>query len=114
MTDRQRHGLILLLVAGLIAASAVVIATRKTVLGLDLKGGVELVYQGEPTPQTPKVTQAALDRAVDVMRNRVDQLGVSEPAIQTVAPNLIDSSCPTSRTSPRPSVRWATPPAGVL
>jgi SecD/SecF fusion protein len=94
MTDRQRHGLILLLVAGLIAASAVVIATRKTVLGLDLKGGVELVYQGEPTPQTPKVTQAALDRAVDVMRNRVDQLGVSEPAIQTVAPNLIDVQLP--------------------
>jgi SecD/SecF fusion protein len=94
MTDRQRHGLILLLVAGLIAASAVVIATRKTSLGLDLKGGVELVYQGQPTPQTPRVTQAALNRAVDVMRNRVDQLGVAEPSIQTVQPNLIDVQLP--------------------
>ncbi|HWD65558.1 MAG TPA: protein translocase subunit SecD [Solirubrobacteraceae bacterium] len=94
MTDRQRNGLILLLVAGLIAASAVVIATKKTVLGLDLKGGVELVYQGEPTAQTPKVTQTALSRAVDVMRNRVDQLGVTEPTIQTQAPDLIDVQLP--------------------
>ena len=51
MTDRQRHGLILLLVAGLIAASFALIATKKTRLGLDLKGGVELVYQAEPTPR---------------------------------------------------------------
>ena len=63
MTDRQRNGLILALVAGLIAASIVVITTMKTTLGLDLKGGVELVYQGHPTPQTPVVTQDALTRA---------------------------------------------------
>ena len=42
MTDRQRHGFILLIVAGLIAASFVFIATKTTRLGLDLKGGVEL------------------------------------------------------------------------
>jgi SecD/SecF fusion protein len=89
MTDRQRHGFILLLVAGLIAASVVIIATQKTVLGLDLKGGVELVYQGQPTPQTPVVTQDALDRAVDIMRQRVDQLGVAEPEIQTSGGNQI-------------------------
>src|ERR1035437_7469498 len=83
MTDRQRHAFILALVAGLIAASVVVIAQMKTQLGLDLKGGVQLVYQGEPTPQTPQVTQAALQRAVDTMRLRVDQLGVSDTQIQT-------------------------------
>ena len=87
MTDRQRNGFILLLVVGLIAASAFVIATQKTILGLDLKGGVELVYQGEPTPQTPVVTQTALTQAVNIMRERVDQLGVSEPQIQTSGQN---------------------------
>ncbi len=50
MTDRQRHGFILLLVVGLVAASIAIIATRPTRLGLDLKGGVELVYQASPTP----------------------------------------------------------------
>ncbi len=97
MTDRQRNGFVLLLVLGLILGSLVVIAgipgssvkAKKTVLGLDLKGGVELVYQGQPSAQTPVVTQDALQRAVDIMRNRVDQLGVTEPQIQTSSGNQI-------------------------
>jgi SecD/SecF fusion protein len=94
MTDRQRHGFVLLIVAGLIAASVVVLLSMKTILGLDLKGGVELVYKGEPTPQTPHVTQDALNRAVDIMRNRVDQLGVSEPEISTQGGNQISVGLP--------------------
>jgi SecD/SecF fusion protein len=98
MTDRQRHGFVLLLVAGLIVLSLLVIGTRllghhKTVLGLDLQGGVELVYQGQPTAQS-KVTPAALSRAVDIMRQRVDQLGVSEPQIQTFGGNQISVGLP--------------------
>ncbi len=95
MTDRQRNSFILLLVTGLLLASLVVIAgipgavkPAKTRLGLDLKGGVELVYQGRPTPQTPVVTQDALQRAVDIMRSRIDQLGVAEPEIQTTGNNI--------------------------
>ena len=94
MSDRRRNGLVLLLVLGLLAASAVVIATKPTVLGLDLKGGVELVYQGQPTAQTPKVTSDALSRAVDIMRERVDALGVTEPEIQTSGGNQITVSLP--------------------
>ncbi len=94
MSDRQRHGFVLLLVVGLIAASIFVLTTQKTVLGLDLKGGIELVYQGEPSPQTPVVTQDALNRAVDIMRSRVDQLGVSEPSIQTTGNSLITVGLP--------------------
>ena len=102
MTDRQRNGFILLLVVGLVIASLIVIAGvpgtsvkyKKTVLGLDLKGGVELVYQGQPSAQTPKVTPDALQRAVDIMRSRVDSLGVSEPEIQTTGNNLITVGLP--------------------
>jgi SecD/SecF fusion protein len=93
MTDRQRHGFILLLVAGLIAASFVFIATRKTRLGLDLKGGVELVYKAEKTAVSP-VNPASLQRAVDVMNNRVNQLGVTQPQITTEGKNLIDVQLP--------------------
>jgi SecD/SecF fusion protein len=89
MSDRQRNLFILLLVAGLLAASGFAIASQKTRLGLDLQGGVELVYQGQPTPQTPTVNQDALQRAVDIMRQRVDQLGVSEPEIQRAGANDI-------------------------
>ena len=93
MSDRQRHGLILLLVAGLVAASLVVIFSQPTQLGLDLKGGVQLVYQGEPTAQS-KVTQDSLNRAVDIMRSRVDSLGVTEPTIQTSGGNQISVGLP--------------------
>ncbi|HUE25693.1 MAG TPA: protein translocase subunit SecD [Solirubrobacteraceae bacterium] len=88
MTDRRRNVFILALVAGLIAASVVVISTQKTFLGLDLKGGVQLIYKGEPTPQTPHVTQAALQRAVDLMNQRVNTLGVSEPEISTLGGDI--------------------------
>jgi SecD/SecF fusion protein len=94
MTDRQRHGFVLLLVAGLIAVSIALIATKPTRLGLDLKGGVELVYKAEPTPETPVINATALQRAVDVMNNRVNQLGVSQPVITTDGSNQIDVQLP--------------------
>src|SRR5438477_1166095 len=101
MTDRQRNAFILVLVFGLIAASAFGIALKKTQLGLDLQGGVQLTYQGLPTAQTPVVTQDALARAVDIMRQRVDQLGVSEPQIQTSQGNQIVASLPNVKDTAR-------------
>jgi SecD/SecF fusion protein len=96
MTDRRRHGLTLLLVVGLIAASAVAIAIRPTRLGLDLKGGVELVYRAVATPESP-VNTASMQRAVDVMDSRVNQLGVTQAQIQTEGKNLIDVQLPNVR-----------------
>src|SRR5579863_1736945 len=93
MTDRQRNLFILVLVAGLIAASAVAIGTQPTNLGLDLKGGIQLIYKGVKTAQT-QVTPQALQRAVDVMDQRVNQLGVSEPSISTQGGNQISVQLP--------------------
>jgi SecD/SecF fusion protein len=93
MTDRRKNALILLLVAGLFAGSLVVIFAKPTRLGLDLKGGVELVYQGKPTAQS-KVDSESLNRAIDIMRKRVDQLGVAQPEIQRTGASEIDVSLP--------------------
>jgi len=93
MTDRRRNAFILLIVAGLIVLSGLAIATKKTRLGLDLKGGVQLVYQGKPTAQS-KVDTESLNRAIDIMRKRVDQLGVSEPEIQLTGSNEITVALP--------------------
>ncbi|HEV7363861.1 MAG TPA: hypothetical protein VGN71_05670, partial [Solirubrobacteraceae bacterium] len=82
MSDRRRNVFIMLVVAGLAIASVAVLMTHNVKRGLDLKGGVELVYQGRPTPQQPKVDSQAIDRAVEVIRKRVDAFGVSEPEIQ--------------------------------
>jgi SecD/SecF fusion protein len=108
MTDRRRNGLILLTVLGLILASLVVIVgipgvvkAKKTRLGLDLKGGVELVYQAQPTPQQPTITPEAMDRALDILRQRVDKLGVSEPEIQRSGSDQINVALPDVRNAER-------------
>ncbi len=49
-------------------------------LGLDLQGGSHIVLQAEPTPQTP-ISNDAMQGVLNIIRNRVDQLGVAEPAI---------------------------------
>jgi SecD/SecF fusion protein len=81
-------------VLGLIAASLVVVNQRDTKLGLDLQGGVQLVYEAEPTAQQPTVTPEALQRALDIMRQRVDAFGVAEPELARVGSNLIEVSLP--------------------
>jgi SecD/SecF fusion protein len=100
MTDRRRNTLVLGVVAGLFLVSLLVIIgipgavkAKKTRLGLDLKGGVELVYQGKPTSQS-KVDSESLDRAINIMRKRVDQLGVSQPEIQRSGGDEIDVALP--------------------
>jgi len=93
MTDRRRNIFVLLLVFGLLIGSLVVVAAKPTRLGLDLKGGVSLIYQAKPTKQSA-VNSDAIDRTLDIMRERVDQLGVSEPEIQRSGPDQIDVSLP--------------------
>jgi SecD/SecF fusion protein len=94
MTDRRRNLFILLLVAGLLVASLAVIFTKKTREGLDLKGGVSLVYQAKPTKFAPQVTGDAIQRTLDIMRDRVDQLGVAEPEILRSGSDQINVNLP--------------------
>ena len=94
MTKRRRNLLILLIVVGLTAASAIVIASKPTVLGLDLKGGTQLVYEARATPQTPDVNADAIDRAIDIIRKRTDTLGVAEPEISRLGDTGIQVGLP--------------------
>jgi SecD/SecF fusion protein len=101
MTSRTRNFAILGIVALLLVGAGLVIMSKSTKLGLDLKGGVELVYQGEPTPQVPKVTPQSIDDAIETMRKRVDSLGVSEPEIQRAGANQISVGLPDVKNAER-------------
>ncbi|MCW3000283.1 MAG: protein-export rane protein SecD, partial [Solirubrobacterales bacterium] len=94
MTDRRRNAFILGLVFLLLVGSIAVIATKKTRLGLDLKGGVELTYQAKPTKFAPTVSGESINRSIEIMRKRVDALGVSEPEIQRSGQDQITVSLP--------------------
>ena len=85
---RQRRNylfLLALIIAALVGVALLAVpgspAHKKTRLGLDLQGGLEVVLQAVP-PKDHKITTADLDRSVTIMRNRIDKLGVSEPEIR--------------------------------
>ncbi|MFH0762501.1 MAG: protein translocase subunit SecD [Candidatus Omnitrophota bacterium] len=51
-------------------------------LGLDLKGGMHLLLKVDTEQLTPEAKKDATDRAVEVIRNRIDEFGVRETSIQ--------------------------------
>ena len=51
-------------------------------LGLDLKGGMYLVMEVDMEKLNEEERKDALDRALEIIRNRIDQFGVAEPLIQ--------------------------------
>ena len=101
MGGRRRNLFILLFVVGLVAASGAIIASKKTQLGLDLRGGVELIYQGRPTPQSPEVTGEAIDQSIDIIRQRIDAFGVSEPEISRLGTDQISVGLPDVKNASR-------------
>jgi SecD/SecF fusion protein len=94
MGRRRRNLFVLLFVVALIVASALVIANKPTRLGLDLKGGVELVYQGTPTGQVKEVSGSDIERSIEIIRERIDKLGVSEPEVARLGNTEITVSLP--------------------
>lgn len=57
-------------------------ANKAIKLGLDLQGGTHLVLEVDKTGLDPDVAKDAADRGLEVIRNRIDQFGVSEPEIR--------------------------------
>jgi len=107
---RRRNLFVLIFVLGLVAVSALVIASKPTKLGLDLKGGVQLVLQGRPTPQQPTIDNSSMERAVDIIRSGCDQLGVSEIEVARVGNDQIQVGIP-GATSVGKATECATKPA---
>ncbi len=51
-------------------------------LGLDLQGGIHMVYQADLSEVEPGTESEAIDGAIAVIKQRIDILGVTEPVIQ--------------------------------
>ncbi|MCK4248194.1 MAG: hypothetical protein KAX15_00285, partial [Candidatus Omnitrophica bacterium] len=76
----------------LIAAGAVYYAfppQEKINLGLDLRGGMHVVLEVDEAKLKDGSDKDSLIRALEVIRNRIDQFGVSEPTIQQEGNNRI-------------------------
>ncbi|MGH7476142.1 MAG: protein translocase subunit SecD [Longimicrobiales bacterium] len=86
-TLKGRIALIVILLGG----SAWYLFTRGIELGLDLQGGMHLVLEvADPTgAMTAEAREDATDRALRIIRTRIDEFGVEEPLIQKVGESRI-------------------------
>ncbi|MBV8689993.1 MAG: protein translocase subunit SecD, partial [Candidatus Eremiobacteraeota bacterium] len=57
---------------------------KKIHLGLDLQGGVRVLLQLNPNPQVPQINSQVQGEVEQVIQNRINGLGVTEPIITRV------------------------------
>jgi preprotein translocase subunit SecD len=76
MRNRRTVSLVVMLIVAFGSLAATIAVGNKPQLGLDLQGGASVVLQ--PPAGTPKGT---INQAIEIIRNRVDALGVAEPQI---------------------------------
>ncbi|WP_197022247.1 protein translocase subunit SecD [Candidatus Blastococcus massiliensis] len=65
---------------GVLAAATAAVLTSSPTLGLDLRGGTQIVLEAQDSPSV-EANAESTDRALEVLRRRVDALGVAEPTI---------------------------------
>ena len=67
--------------------------TMQTKLGLDLQGGVEIIYQARPTNGQP-ATDDQMSTIVQIIEARINGSGVAEPIVERVGSDEIDVQMP--------------------
>ncbi len=90
------------LYATLPLAITTIFPNKKITLGLDLKGGIDLVYQVDlQSLQSSDNIADAVQRSVEIIRNRIDMYGISEPSIKAQDKNRIRIQLPGVRDTER-------------
>jgi len=70
-----------LLILLVLAAAVAAVVLEPVRLGLDLRGGTQVVLEARPVADRP-LDDDTMDRTLEVLRRRVDALGVAEPTLQ--------------------------------
>src|SRR5690348_8961809 len=94
MGSRRRYLFTLLFVLLLVGVSALAIAAKETKLGLDLQGGLELVYEGQPTGNATSVSGEDIDDSISIIEKRINQLGTTESEVARLGDKFITVSLP--------------------
>jgi len=81
---------VLIIIGVVIAALFFTFPVSKHInLGLDLKGGMHLILQVDTDKLDDNARSDAVLRAIEILRNRIDSLGVGETVIQRQGENEI-------------------------
>ena len=97
MTRRAAVIIVSLVAAALVGVALLAVPAsplhQGPTLGLDLQGGLEVTLQAVP-PRDRELTEDDLNRSVEIMRDRVDKLGTTEPEIRTQGDDQISIQLP--------------------
>jgi SecD/SecF fusion protein len=94
MGSRRQHVFVLLFVVALVAISGIIIATKETKLGLELQGGLQLVYEGQPTGTATEVSGEDIEDSINIIEKRINNLGVSESEVARLGQKNITVGLP--------------------
>src|ERR1700760_584411 len=94
MGSRRQHLFVLLFVLALVAISGIIIATKETKLGLELQGGLQLVYEGQPTGTATEVSGEDIEDSINIIEKRINNLGVSESEVARLGEKNITVGLP--------------------
>ena len=64
-------------------------AKHKLKLGLDLRGGMQILLEVDTSALSAADARGAVDQNIKIIRERIDQFGVAEPSIQKLGDNRI-------------------------
>src|SRR5688500_6451632 len=84
MRRKKLTPLVFIVLTAAIALGACLVTDTTPQLGLDLQGGASVVLQ--PTEDT---NDEALDQAIEIIRSRVDAIGVAEPEIARQGSSIV-------------------------
>jgi preprotein translocase subunit SecD len=65
------------------------LAGWRPLLGLDLRGGLAIVYQPYLPGKHGPVSSSDIDTTINIIRNRIDALGVAQPSVQSEGGNIV-------------------------
>jgi SecD/SecF fusion protein len=93
VTSRRSYLILMGLIIAAVVASVLLAVPgapiyQKPTLGLDLQGGLEVVLKAVP-PKGQTVTTQGLSLSQQIMENRINKLGVTQPDVRTQPPNQI-------------------------
>jgi len=82
-------------------------AAGKLHLGLDLQGGTEFVisFSEEEVKEKQKDVEPVRDQIIEILRNRLDMMGLTEPEIKPVGTNTISVRMPTLSEGSKADIR---------
>jgi preprotein translocase subunit SecD len=91
MPRGQKVSALLVVAAAVLGLAYTAISGNEPLLGLDLQGGVSVVLEPTGTTGAParEVTDEALDLTVELLRARIDEIGVAEPEISRQGENIV-------------------------